>query len=156
MGSDQTASVDVFLVLADDRGRLLLALRAGHLYAGGQWNVPSGKAETGEDVFTAVRREAREEIGVRLARDDLRPAAVVHYRQDGEPPRVGFAFAARYHPDRHGPVVNAEPHKCDGIGWYQPAELPQPVQPYTRAVLAAAAGTDRFAVVGWDAPATGR
>jgi 8-oxo-dGTP diphosphatase len=152
----QIANVDVFLILADDRGRLLLGLRAPQLWAGGQWNLVSGKADEGEDVLTAVCREAAEEAGLRLTPDDVEAAAVVHYRYQNDRPRVGFGFRVRYDAGRHGPVVNAEPHKCDALGWFAPDELPYPLEPYNRAVLDAAAGDRPFVAVGWqpsEAPA---
>ena len=47
--------VDVFLLLTDV-DRVLLALRSGTGYADGQWNLPSGKLEFGEDAISAVIR----------------------------------------------------------------------------------------------------
>jgi len=101
-GRDQLANVDVFLILVDRDGRLLLGLRGPDVYHGGQWNVVSGKADVGEDAVTAVVREAAEEAGVVLSRDDVSPAAVVHYHNLNGLPRVGFAFRARHDPARHG------------------------------------------------------
>ncbi len=151
-GKDQIANVDVFLILTDDRGRVLLGLRARHLYAGGQWNLVSGKADTGEDVTTAVRREAAEEAGISLPPSDVSPASVVYYRNADGRPRVGFGFRARHRPHVHGPTVNAEPHKCDGLAWYEPNALPQPLEPYTAAILAAADSPDRFLLASWPHP----
>ncbi len=149
---DQIANVDVFLILTDHRDRVLLGLRARHLYAGGYWNLVSGKADTGEDVTTAVVREAAEEAGISLQPGDVSPASVVYYRNADGRPRVGFGFRARHRPDVHGPTVNAEPHKCDGLAWYQPSALPQPLEPYSAAILAAADGPARFVLAGWPDP----
>src|SRR5689334_14550630 len=77
-GRDQLANVDVFLILRDGAARLLLGLRGPDVYHGGQWNLVSGKADTGEDVLSAVVREAAEEAGLALAEADLTPASVVH------------------------------------------------------------------------------
>lgn len=148
-GSDQIAHVDVFAILRDDKGRLLLGLRSAQVYAGGTWNLVCGKADEGEDVVTAVLREAREEIGLRLVPDDLRPAAVVHYFVPGGRARVGFAFAAGYDPNRHGPIRNNEPEKCDELGWFAPDALPSPMLPYSSAILEASQSSLRFSVVGW-------
>jgi 8-oxo-dGTP diphosphatase len=148
-GGDQVANIDVFLLLRDETGRLLFGLRASQLYAGGHWNLVSGKADAGEDVLTAVLREAREEAGITLEQGDLTPAAVVHYFNAGGRPRVGFGFHVRYYPDRHGPVRNAEPHKCDDLGWYSPATAPQPLEPYTAAILATATRAVPIGAEGW-------
>ncbi|MEV0453798.1 NUDIX domain-containing protein [Catellatospora methionotrophica] len=119
----QLAVVDVMLVLRDRAGRVLFARRAAHLYAGGQYNLVSGKAEPGEDVYTAMAREAHEEVGVLLPVSDLRPLGVVH-TAGSHRPRTGFVFLAEHDPDRHGAVVNAEPDKCDDLIWAHP-DLPR-------------------------------
>src|SRR4051812_29129440 len=71
--------VDVFLVLVDG-DRILLGLRRNTGFADGQWNLPSGKLEAGEDVVSAVIREAQEEVGIQVRPGDVRLAATVHYR----------------------------------------------------------------------------
>jgi ADP-ribose pyrophosphatase YjhB (NUDIX family) len=50
----------------DDRGRLLLVLRA-HDPARSTWSIPGGKVESGEDGAAAVVRELREETGLEVA-----------------------------------------------------------------------------------------
>ncbi|MDR6324101.1 NUDIX domain-containing protein [Actinoplanes couchii] len=85
--------MDVFVLLID-AGKVLLDLRAGTGYADGQWVAPSGKLEAGEDVVTAIRRKAIEEIGVRLAGDEPHFAAVVHHRNP-EHGRIGFELLRR-------------------------------------------------------------
>ena len=138
-------------MLRDDRGRLLLGLRAPHIYSGDHWGLVEGKAEAGEDAVSAMLREAHEEIGVRLDAADLTPAAVVHYRGEVGQIRVGFGFTALHDPRRHGAVVNAEPHKCQELRWCAPDRLPAPLGRYTAAVLAAAGAPERFTVAGWTA-----
>jgi 8-oxo-dGTP diphosphatase len=114
--------LDVFLLLV--RGsRLLLALRENTGYADGQWNLPSGKVEPGEELLAAAVREAREEVAVEVT--EARLATVVHVQRLGERPRVGFFFEAEW----RGEPVNAEPHKCGGLRWAE--TLPDNTVPYT-------------------------
>lgn len=49
----------------DDEGRLLVVRRAREPGAG-QWSVPGGRVEPGEDDAEAVRREVLEETGVHV------------------------------------------------------------------------------------------
>lgn len=149
MSKDQVANVDVLLILRDRDGKLLLGLRAPHVYAGSQWNVVSGKADIGEDVITAMIREAHEEAALMFTGEDLTPAAAVHYLNGDGQPRVGFAFHAVHDPERHGPVVNAEPDKCDTLAWFGRMDLPEPLEPYTAAVLAASQAEISIVVAGW-------
>ncbi|TAK90506.1 MAG: Nudix family hydrolase [Burkholderiaceae bacterium] len=54
-------------VLIQPDGRFLLGQRpAGKPYAG-YWEFPGGKLETGEDVFTPLKRELHEELGLDIA-----------------------------------------------------------------------------------------
>ena len=51
-------------ILLDAEGRYLLGQRPeGKPYAG-YWEVPGGKIEAGESVFTALKRELQEELGI--------------------------------------------------------------------------------------------
>lgn len=54
------------VVVLDDAGRVLLALR-GHEPDAGRWSVPGGRVEPGESLTDAAVREAREETGLHVA-----------------------------------------------------------------------------------------
>ena len=128
---------------------MLLALREGTGFADGQWNLPSGKLEHGEDVVTAVCREGAEEVGVRLGPDDVRLAVTVHRRNDGGRGRLGLVFAAGYHPERHGEPFNNEPHKCAELAWFPAAKLPANTFPSSAAGVAAWREGRGLALSGW-------
>jgi 8-oxo-dGTP pyrophosphatase MutT (NUDIX family) len=140
--------VDVLLILT--RGeRVLLAERAGTGYADGRWNLPSGKLEAGEDALAGMVREAREEIGLRLFPYELTAVATVHHRSPGQDGRLGLVFAVELEVARHGEPVNAEPHKCARIGWFEPGRLPAETYPYSAACLRAYRDGVRFTLSGW-------
>ncbi|HEY0535731.1 MAG TPA: NUDIX domain-containing protein [Actinoplanes sp.] len=142
--------VDVFLVLHDG-GSVLLALRQNTGYDDGRWNLPSGKLEHGEDALSGVIREAREEVGILLSPSSVRLAATVHHRAGPSHARVGLVFAAPFAPAAHGSPVNAEPHKCDGIGWFPVADLPAEMSGYSADCIEAYRSGVPFALSGWDA-----
>lgn len=141
--------VDVFLLLTRDPGKVLLALRHNTGYADGQWNLPSGKLELGEDALSAVIREAREEIGIRLTAARLRLAATVHYRAGTDRARIGLTFTTAYDPATHGLPANAEPHKCAAIDWFPIESLPPDTVPYTTACVEAYLTGTAFQLSGW-------
>ena len=63
-----------------ERGGLFLAARRTEPPAlAGRWEFPGGKAEPGEDDAAALRRECREELGVRIEVGD-RSARCTRYR----------------------------------------------------------------------------
>lgn len=140
-----TSFVDVLLfVIREDR--VLLAERAGTGYADGQWNLPSGKLEEGEDLVAAIIREAREEIAIELSRDDVEMVTSVHNRNPGGHARVGFFFRARRW---DGEPRNAEPHKCARIDWFPLDQLPTNTVPYTRAGVELFRRGEPFGLNGW-------
>jgi 8-oxo-dGTP pyrophosphatase MutT (NUDIX family) len=143
-----THPVDVLLILTD-RDHVLLALREGTNYADGQWNLPSGKLEFGEDAVAALIRETVEEIGIRLRPDEPRLAATVHHRNTAGLARVGLVFAVAHDPDRHGQPINAEPHKCARIEWFPGYGLPTNTYPYTAACVAAFREQVPLRLSGW-------
>jgi 8-oxo-dGTP diphosphatase len=143
-----THPVDVLLILTD-ADQVLLALRDGTGYADGRWNLPSGKLEPGEDALSAVVREAREEIGVRLDRDEPRMVATVHHRNAAGFARVGLTFTVEFESGRHGEPVNAEPHKCVKIEWFPVDRLPWHTYPYTAVCVRAFREGQTFSLSGW-------
>jgi len=157
--------VDVFLVLHDGPS-VLLALRRGTGYDDGLWNLPSGKLEHGEDALSGMIREAREEIGISLPAASLRLAATVHHRAASPSPagpapspgssppaafhtRVGLVFAAAADPASQGTPVNAEPHKCGGLGWFPAASLPVEMSAYSADCVRAFRSEVPFLLSGW-------
>ncbi|MGH3792806.1 MAG: NUDIX hydrolase [Pseudonocardiaceae bacterium] len=144
-----TSFVDVLLLLVR-QDHVLLAERCNTGYADGQWNLPSGKLDRGEDLQAAVIRETREEIGLRLHRDAVRMVTTVHYLNPEGHARVGFFF----HPLRwDGEPRNTEPHKCARIGWFPLGQLPHNTVPYSRAGIELYRRREPFGLQGWPNPA---
>jgi 8-oxo-dGTP diphosphatase len=142
--------VDVLLLLVRD-GHVLLALREGTGYADGMWNVPSGKLEAGEDLVSALIREAREEVGVEIRPAEPRMVAAVHHRNPDGLGRVGFFFEVESRPDEQGEPINAEPWKCAEIAWSPLDCLPANTYPYTATGVDLYCRGIPFGLDGWGA-----
>lgn len=65
-------------VSAEDK--FLWIRRPAHARLAGQWGLPGGKLEKGEDAASAMVREIFEETGLVLKKEDLRPLEVVYVR----------------------------------------------------------------------------
>lgn len=117
----------VCLILTDDGAggaSLVLTLRAKHLSAhSGQFALPGGRVDAGESAIDAALREAREEVGLELAR------GAVLGRLDDYPTRSGYlitpivAWAAGDAP------MHANPEEVETIYRVHLAELSQPGSP---------------------------
>ncbi len=118
-------------VCHDGAGRVLLARRsAGARDEAGRWDTGAGALEFGEEFEAAVAREVAEEystgaLEIRLlgVRNVIRESA--HW--------VALVFAVRVDP---AGVAIGEPHKFDRLGWYDPAQPPEPAHSQLAATLA--------------------
>jgi 8-oxo-dGTP diphosphatase len=137
--------IDVMVILERD-GQILLAERSGTGYADGLLNLPSGKTEPGESVCQAAVREAYEEVGVRIDPAALRCVHVMHHLNPEGAARVGWYFATS---QWDGEPFNAEPHKCAGVSWHRPDELPANTVPYNAHGITQYIKGDPFSVHGW-------
>jgi 8-oxo-dGTP diphosphatase len=128
-----TAKLASFAILERD-GKILLARRFNTGYADGQYQMPSGHVDKGEYPVEAAAREAKEEVGVDIAIEDL---MFVHasYRinkVDDAGDYVDFFFkTAKW----SGEVINAEPEKCDKLVWVSMSDLPENTVPVIKQVI---------------------
>ncbi|MFJ8443509.1 NUDIX domain-containing protein [Kitasatospora griseola] len=85
-------------VLCTDPGDRLLIVQAAGI---GTWHLPGGVVEAGESPLDAVRREAREELGLvlDLVPDDLLGTEWAQARREGARDRIVFLWA--------GPMLSA-------------------------------------------------
>lgn len=120
------SAVHVFLVRD---GHVLLLRRANTGYEDGNYSVPAGHLDGRETVVDAAIREAREEVGVGLASDDIEVVGVMHRRAEraSDFERIDFFVAATRW---QGELRNCEPHKCDELRWADLDRLPETVIPY--------------------------
>ena len=118
------SAVHIFLIRD---GRVLLLRRFNTGYEDGNYSVVAGHLNGDEEVKAAAIREAREEVGIRIASHNLQVVGVMHRKSDDE--RVDFFLVAT---SWSGQVTNVEPHKCDQLAWFEFDDLPDNVIPYVR------------------------
>jgi len=103
----------VAIVLVDggqDGACFLLCRRASRLNAhAGQWALPGGRLDPGEDALTAALREVHEELGIQLTDD-----ALVGWLDD-YPTRSGYVITPVVLWAGGTPVINASPHEVMAV-----------------------------------------
>ncbi len=83
------------LVLENDLGEILFALRKHDPWRG-KWNTPGGFIDLGENAEQAARREAKEEVGVKLKDIHYLGSFLDSYAFEGlRYPLLAFAFVSK-------------------------------------------------------------
>jgi 8-oxo-dGTP diphosphatase len=110
--------------------KVLILRRYNTGWEDGNYSVVAGHVEAGETVTGAAIREAREEVGVDLAPQDLSMIHVMNRKSEDE--RIDFFFVVRRWT---GEVANVEPDKCDELAWCPISSLPNNIIPYIQQAL---------------------
>jgi len=88
-------------------------------YLDNQYDLPGGHLEAGEDLYDAMIREAKEEIGITIKRENMQ---IVHIYHHFSKDVLKFVFkVANY----SGEIKNLEPEKCKEIRWIDINNLPE-------------------------------
>ncbi|MBO2458343.1 NUDIX domain-containing protein [Actinomadura violacea] len=138
------------VLLQRQDGWVLMLRRFQTGYADGLLCPPAGRIEPGEDVLAAAIREAGEEAGVRLRREDARFVHVMH-RTAPTLPGPCHAVSDYWFRFDHweGEPHAAEPDKASEALWIDPASPPDDVIGHCALALAAITHGEPFSVHGW-------
>ena len=129
----------VCALLLDEQGRFLLVKRAAaSKHWAGDWELPGGKVEPGEQIDVAVQREVEEETGLVIILDGVVGATSF------ELPALGVAMLCFHARVRAGDVRISSEH--EEFRWIKPAEvLAMKLRPIMRDLLATPAAQALFA-----------
>ena len=118
--------VDVFLERMNEKSRrkeILMLKRSGTGYYDGFYDLPGGHLEANEDIFDGMIREAKEEIGITIKRENMKILHIYHKYRGG---MLKFVFKVERY---EGTPINNEPDKCEKIEWINFDELPENIVP---------------------------
>jgi 8-oxo-dGTP pyrophosphatase MutT (NUDIX family) len=120
-------------LVVDERGFILMGQRSDN----GRWALPSGIAEPGEEMAATCAREVLEETGVEVVVDELIGISTVG--PVTYPNGDVTSFADHFFRCRPvGGTAQVGDEESLAVGWFDPAELPQPGIPRTDRLLAEA------------------
>lgn len=137
----------VSLILRRDN-KILLIRRFNTGVDDGFYFSAGGKLDGNETITQAAIREAREELGISLKKENLKVAHVLHIKRQADLQElVGFYFEAT---DWEGEPENMEPDKHDDIGWFALDNLPSNVNSAFKHVLEMLNKNIFFSEFGWE------
>lgn len=134
----------VHLILIENE-RVLLLRRYNTGYEDGNYSVPAGHVEEDEDVIKAMQREAFEEIGIKIKKEDLK---IVHVMQRKAPDRESIDYFLLYK-KYEGKIGIMEKNKCDDVRFFGLNKLPDNTIPYIRKGIESYMDDEPFSIFGW-------
>lgn len=123
------AILAVYLIVIKE-GKILLYLRQNTGYSDGMYSLIAGHVEKGESLTEAIIREAKEEAGIDIISDNLKPLCTMYRISDSE--RVDFFYQLVHF---KGKIVNKEPHKCKELKFFDINNLPENTLDYIKVAL---------------------
>ena len=120
---------DLMLTRKNERSgaeEVLLALRKNTGYRDGEYELPGGHVDAGEDLMNAMVREAKEELNIEVKEENLKIAHILHhYNRD----RINFVLTTDIY---EGVPSIGEPDKCEKLEWFDIKNLPSNIIPKAR------------------------
>lgn len=136
------------LLIKNDQILLLRRFNTG--WQDGKYSVPAGHLDGGETVREAMVREAREEAGLTIQKEDLDVVHVMHRKSVNE--TVGsveyidfFLVPKKW----QGTPTLMEPDRCDDLSFYPLHTLPQNMLSCIRQAIECYQNHEFYSEFGW-------
>jgi 8-oxo-dGTP pyrophosphatase MutT (NUDIX family) len=126
-----TLRAAAYLLLIRDN-KILLSRRYNTAWRNGDYSLIAGHLDPGESIRTTMVREAQEEAGIVIIKENLHLVHVMQQYENAE--YFDFYFTAE---EWEGEPRNCEPEKCDDMRWFPLNDLPDNLVPNVRQALQA-------------------
>ena len=87
-------------------------------YLDNQYDLPGGHLESGEDLYDAMIREAKEELGIEIEREDMQMVHIYHHFEKN---MLKFVFKVKIFKNE---IQNLEPKKSKELKFVDIENLP--------------------------------
>ena len=137
----------VYLIIKKDN-KILLSRRFNTGWMDGMYILPSGHVDGNETSQQAMSREAKEEINLDIAPEDLSVVLIMH-RKSEDSNREYFDLFLE--PKTYGgELKNNEENKCDNLEWFPIDALPDNTLSNVKEALKLIEGGQHFASMGFE------
>ena len=124
--------VDLMLIRKNEetgKKEVLLALRKNTGYNDGEYELPGGHVDEGEDLMNAMIREAYEELKIKLKLEDLHIEHILHHYKGN---RLKFIISSEKY---EGNLEIKKKEKCENLEWFNIEELPENLDKRAKKVI---------------------
>lgn len=135
----------VYVLLKNAKNEYLLGLRQNTGYADGLWALPAGHLDGQETARQGLKREAKEELDIDVAVDDMDVALVMH-RINSSRECVDFFIEVK---KWSGELKNNELDFCQSLKFFALDQLPETLIPYERFAFEALRQGKTYCEFGW-------
>lgn len=125
--------------------KVLLLKRKSTGFRDGKYGLVAGHVDEGENFREAMVREAKEEVGVELEKEDLETVTIMHRRSE-ERDYIDIFFRVK---DWKGEIENREPEKCADLSWFSKDEPPENTIEYVEEAIKSLDEGLTYEEVGW-------
>lgn len=141
-------AVDVLLFRG---GRILLQRRANTGWNDGKWNLVGGHIENEETIEDCIIREAREELNIKINKEDLEIVHCMQHKTDRQ--TIQFYVACdkfEREPKIQPELVNGNVvYKADKLDWFDLDKLPNEIIPSAKLAIQSFAQGKAFSQRGY-------
>lgn len=123
--------VSVQLLLEKDN-KILLLKRQNTGYEDGKYCLPGGHVESNEEIRQAMKREAKEEIGIDINIKDLTLYKVLNRKIIGAGEYIDFIFKVN---SWSGTIENIEKERCEELKFVDKNKLPENILDFIKKIL---------------------
>lgn len=112
----------VYLIIKNKENKILLQRRQGTNLWPGYLALPAGHIDEGENTYQALIREAKEELGIKISKEDIIDTFVVNRCNKTLSPYYDIYFEINNY---EGIIEIKEPDKCKELVWSSINNLPE-------------------------------
>lgn len=115
--------------------KILLTRRCNTEFYDGYYNLPCGHIDGGESATNAIKREVKEEVGIKVLKKDFEFVHLLHRIRDAYDGKFEYMDLFFLVKKWDGQPINCELEYCDDLCWFELNNLPKKIIPYQKKII---------------------
>ena len=134
----------ISLIIKNENNEILLQRRNKTRLWPGKIALPAGHIDEGENAYEAAIREAKEELGIDISREDIIDTFIVSRKNKTLSPYYDIYFEIEKY---QGKITINEPDKCKELIWCNINNLPEDTLEFEKVALENNSKGIKFSVI---------